>query len=65
MENQKNTVSPLAMSYGLYMGLALILSAVIFYVMGNPLFTCKHLSLLCHRHRRYNTGHAHLSGQSY
>jgi len=36
MENQKNTVSPLAMSYGLYMGLALILSAVIFYVMGTP-----------------------------
>ena len=34
MENQRNSVSPLAMSYGLYMGLALILNAVIFYVMG-------------------------------
>ena len=34
MENQSNSVTPLAMSYGLYMGLALILNAVIFYVMG-------------------------------
>jgi len=36
MENQSNSVTPLAMSYGLYMGLALILNAVIFYVMGIP-----------------------------
>ena len=36
MENQSNSVNPLAMSYGLYMGLALILNAVIFYVMGSP-----------------------------
>ena len=36
MENQSNSVTPLAMSYGLYLGLALILNAVIFYVMGVP-----------------------------
>lgn len=35
MENHSNSVSPLAMSYGLYLGLALILNSVIFYVMGN------------------------------
>ena len=34
MENQSNSVAPLAMTAGLYMGLALILNAVIFYVMG-------------------------------
>jgi hypothetical protein len=36
MENQSNSVSHSAMSYGLYMGLALILNSVIFYVMGSP-----------------------------
>jgi hypothetical protein len=36
MENQSNSVSHLAMSYGLYMGLALILNSVVFYVMGSP-----------------------------
>jgi len=36
MENQSNSVTPMAMSYGLYMGLALILNSVIFYVMGSP-----------------------------
>ncbi|MEI7526167.1 MAG: DUF4199 domain-containing protein [Mariniphaga sp.] len=36
MENQSNSVTPLAMSYGLYMGLALILNTVVFYVMGSP-----------------------------
>ncbi len=36
MENQSNTVNHMAMSYGLYMGLALILNSVIFYVMGTP-----------------------------
>lgn len=36
MENQNNSVSHLAMTYGLYMGLALVLNAVIFYVMNVP-----------------------------
>jgi len=36
MENQSNSVNHVAMSYGLYMGLALILNSVIFYVMGSP-----------------------------
>ena len=36
MEDQSNSVNHMAMSYGLYMGLALILNSVIFYVMGSP-----------------------------
>ena len=36
MEEQRNSITPMAMSYGLYMGLALILNSVIFYVMGSP-----------------------------
>ena len=36
MEDESNSVTPMAMSYGLYMGLALILNSVIFYVMGTP-----------------------------
>jgi hypothetical protein len=36
MENQNSLVTPMAMSHGLYMGLALILNMVIFYVMGSP-----------------------------
>lgn len=36
MENHSNSVSPLAMGYGLYLGLALILNSVIFYVMAIP-----------------------------
>ena len=36
MENQPNSVAKAAMSYGLYLGLALILSNVIFYVIGQP-----------------------------
>jgi hypothetical protein len=36
MENQNNSVTHLAMTYGLYMGLALVLNAVIFYVSGSP-----------------------------
>jgi len=36
MENQSNSVNHMAMSYGLYMGLGLILNSVIFYVMGSP-----------------------------
>ena len=36
MEKQSNSVNHMAMSYGLYMGLALILNSVIFYVMGSP-----------------------------
>ncbi len=36
MENQTNSVTPMAMSYGLYMGLALILNSVIFYINGTP-----------------------------
>ncbi|WP_194831017.1 DUF4199 domain-containing protein [Prolixibacter sp. SD074] len=36
MENQNKSVFGPAMSYGLYLGLALILSQVIFYVSGNP-----------------------------
>jgi hypothetical protein len=36
MEDQPNSITPMAMSYGLYMGLALILNSVIFYVMGSP-----------------------------
>jgi hypothetical protein len=36
MENQSNSVNHMAMSYGLYMGLALILNFVIFYVMNSP-----------------------------
>jgi hypothetical protein len=39
MENQSNSVNHMAMSYGLYMGLALILNSVIFYVMGSPFST--------------------------
>jgi glucose uptake protein GlcU len=36
MENKSNSVNHMAMSYGLYMGLGLILNSVIFYVMGSP-----------------------------
>ena len=36
MEEQSNSVTPMAMSYGLYTGLALILNSVVFYVMGSP-----------------------------
>ncbi|WP_194831531.1 DUF4199 domain-containing protein [Prolixibacter sp. NT017] len=36
MENQRKSVFGPAMSYGLYLGLALILTQVIFYVSGNP-----------------------------
>jgi len=36
MENQSDSVTPMAMSYGLYLGLALILNSVLFYVMGSP-----------------------------
>lgn len=36
MENQSNAVTPIAMSHGLYLGLALILNSVVFYVMGSP-----------------------------
>jgi hypothetical protein len=36
MEDQSNSVNHMAMSYGLYMGLALILNSVVFYVMGSP-----------------------------
>ncbi|WP_159103298.1 DUF4199 domain-containing protein [Prolixibacter bellariivorans] len=36
MENQSKSVFSSAMSYGLYLGLALILTQVIFYVTGNP-----------------------------
>ena len=36
MENQRKPVFSAAMSYGLYLGLALILTQVIFYVSGNP-----------------------------
>jgi hypothetical protein len=36
MENQSNSVNHMAMTYGLYMGLAMILNLVVFYVMGVP-----------------------------
>jgi hypothetical protein len=36
MENQSNIVMKSAMNYGLYMGLALVLNSVVFYVMGKP-----------------------------
>jgi hypothetical protein len=36
MENQSSTVSKTTMNYGLYMGLALVLTSVVFYVMGKP-----------------------------
>ena len=36
MEKQSNSVNHMAMSYGLYSGLGLILNSVIFYVMGSP-----------------------------
>jgi len=36
MENQSNAVTKAAMNYGLYMGLALVLNSVVFYVMGKP-----------------------------
>ena len=36
MEEQSNSVTPMAMSNGLYMGLALILNSVVFYVVGSP-----------------------------
>jgi hypothetical protein len=39
MEEQSNSVNHMAMSYGLYMGLALILNSVVFYVMGSPFST--------------------------
>lgn len=45
MESQSNSVSPMAMSYGLYMGLALILNSVVFYVMGSPFSpACSYIS---------------------
>ena len=36
MENQSNAGSKAAMNYGLYMGLALVLNSVVFYVTGKP-----------------------------
>ena len=36
MENQRKSVLSSAMSYGLYLGLAIILTQVIFYVSGDP-----------------------------
>jgi hypothetical protein len=36
MENQSNTSTKTAMNYGLYLGLALVLTSVVFYVMGKP-----------------------------
>jgi hypothetical protein len=36
MESKNNSIAPQAMSYGLYMGLAMILNSVVFYVMGSP-----------------------------
>ncbi len=36
MEEQSNSITPMAMSYGLYMGVALILNSVVFYVLGSP-----------------------------
>ena len=36
MENQSNPVLKSAMNYGLYLGLALVLNSVVFYVMGKP-----------------------------
>jgi hypothetical protein len=36
MENKNNSVLPLAMSHGLYMGFALVLNSAVFYVMGSP-----------------------------
>jgi len=36
MENQSNAVTKTTMNYGLYMGLTLVLSSVVFYVMGKP-----------------------------
>jgi glucose uptake protein GlcU len=45
MENQSNSVNHMAMSYGLYMGLGLILNSVIFYVMGSPFSNyCSYIS---------------------
>ena len=35
MEEQSNSITPMAMSHGLYMGLALVLNSVVFYVMGS------------------------------
>jgi hypothetical protein len=36
MENQNHSVTKNAMNYGLYMGLALVLNSVVFYVLGKP-----------------------------
>ncbi len=36
MDNQPNSVSKAAMTYGLYLGIALVLNTVIFYVVGKP-----------------------------
>jgi hypothetical protein len=36
MEDQSKTVTKDAMNWGLYMGLALVLNGVVFYVMGKP-----------------------------
>ena len=36
MENQSNPIMKSAMNYGLYLGLALVLNSVVFYVMGKP-----------------------------
>ncbi len=36
MENQSHPVTKGAMHYGLYIGIALVLNSVIFYVMGKP-----------------------------
>lgn len=36
MEKQSHSVTKEAMNYGLYMGLALVLNSVVFYVMGKP-----------------------------
>jgi hypothetical protein len=36
MENQNKPMTKDAMNYGLYMGLALVLNSVVFYVMGKP-----------------------------
>lgn len=39
MENQNNSVTKEAMNFGLYMGLALVLNSVVFYVTGKPFST--------------------------
>lgn len=46
MENQSASIPKAAMTFGLYLGLALVLNSVIFYVAGAPFPRCRVISAI-------------------